>query len=408
MTNCIIRPTTQPRTDANAFTLGETDTSGDIAYVIWEVQAAASSGVTQALNGSASSSAAGTLAPSHSGDLSGQAATASAGTLAPSHSQALAGSAVTASAGTLIGSKDAVLAGQAATAAAGTVAPEHAQALSGQAATASAGTITYTAGVAAALTGQEATASAGTVAPEHAQALTGQAATAAAGTITFQSDTAVNVALGGEAASASAGTLAPSHTQALSGEAVSASAGTLSYTSETLLEVALTGQSMAADAGTLSPAVGLLLAGSDIVCDAGDVTISGTDAVLRRDVGAGKRTRRRRYIIEEKLYELTPEELAFALESLAREPEDVRHVKRLSKTTEAKIQKAKARSLDRAVPLAYVPISEIMPELAPRLEPLDTDTLIAVYEALQAQQRDARIAARRAEEELMILALVAM
>lgn len=40
-TAVVIRPTTQPRTDWSAFTLGETDTSGDIAYLIWEVRAPA-------------------------------------------------------------------------------------------------------------------------------------------------------------------------------------------------------------------------------------------------------------------------------------------------------------------------------------------------------------------------------
>lgn len=39
-TCCIVRPTTQPRTNANAFTLGETDTSGKISWIVWEVQAA--------------------------------------------------------------------------------------------------------------------------------------------------------------------------------------------------------------------------------------------------------------------------------------------------------------------------------------------------------------------------------
>lgn len=35
-----VRPTTQPRTDAVAFTIGETDTGGRIAWAAWEVQAA--------------------------------------------------------------------------------------------------------------------------------------------------------------------------------------------------------------------------------------------------------------------------------------------------------------------------------------------------------------------------------
>jgi hypothetical protein len=42
-TAALIRPTTQPRTDANAFTIGETDTNGKIAWLAFEVQAAASS-----------------------------------------------------------------------------------------------------------------------------------------------------------------------------------------------------------------------------------------------------------------------------------------------------------------------------------------------------------------------------
>lgn len=41
MTAALIRPTTQPRTDGAAFTLGETDTSGLITWVAFEVQAAA-------------------------------------------------------------------------------------------------------------------------------------------------------------------------------------------------------------------------------------------------------------------------------------------------------------------------------------------------------------------------------
>jgi hypothetical protein len=40
-TGVLIRPTTQPRTDANAFTIGETDTSGQISWIALEVQAAA-------------------------------------------------------------------------------------------------------------------------------------------------------------------------------------------------------------------------------------------------------------------------------------------------------------------------------------------------------------------------------
>lgn len=36
----LVRPTTQPRTDANAFSIGETDTAGTIAWLAFEVQAA--------------------------------------------------------------------------------------------------------------------------------------------------------------------------------------------------------------------------------------------------------------------------------------------------------------------------------------------------------------------------------
>lgn len=42
-----IRPTTQPRTDTTSFTIGETDTSGTIAWIAWEVQAAASGAQNQ-------------------------------------------------------------------------------------------------------------------------------------------------------------------------------------------------------------------------------------------------------------------------------------------------------------------------------------------------------------------------
>lgn len=40
-TTCLLRPTTQPRPDGAAFTLGETDTAGTIAYIAFEVVAAA-------------------------------------------------------------------------------------------------------------------------------------------------------------------------------------------------------------------------------------------------------------------------------------------------------------------------------------------------------------------------------
>jgi hypothetical protein len=43
-TTTLIRPTTQPRTDANAFSIGETDTAGTIAWIAYEVQAAAGGG----------------------------------------------------------------------------------------------------------------------------------------------------------------------------------------------------------------------------------------------------------------------------------------------------------------------------------------------------------------------------
>ena len=44
-----IRPTTQPRTDASAFTIGETDTAGRITFVAFEVQAEASAATTKRL-----------------------------------------------------------------------------------------------------------------------------------------------------------------------------------------------------------------------------------------------------------------------------------------------------------------------------------------------------------------------
>jgi len=46
MTATLIRPTTQPLPDTSAFTLGETDTSGTIAWIAYEVQAAAAAGRT--------------------------------------------------------------------------------------------------------------------------------------------------------------------------------------------------------------------------------------------------------------------------------------------------------------------------------------------------------------------------
>jgi hypothetical protein len=45
-TSALIRPTTQPRADGAAFTIGETDTSGKIAWIALEVQAAAGGGFT--------------------------------------------------------------------------------------------------------------------------------------------------------------------------------------------------------------------------------------------------------------------------------------------------------------------------------------------------------------------------
>jgi len=41
MSSALVRPTTQPRTDAAAFTISETDTGGTIAWIAFEVQAAA-------------------------------------------------------------------------------------------------------------------------------------------------------------------------------------------------------------------------------------------------------------------------------------------------------------------------------------------------------------------------------
>jgi hypothetical protein len=41
MSSALIRPTTQPRTDAAPFTIGETDTGGQIAWLAFEVQATA-------------------------------------------------------------------------------------------------------------------------------------------------------------------------------------------------------------------------------------------------------------------------------------------------------------------------------------------------------------------------------
>lgn len=41
MSLALVRPTTQPRTDAAAFTISETDTAGTIAWIAFEVQAAA-------------------------------------------------------------------------------------------------------------------------------------------------------------------------------------------------------------------------------------------------------------------------------------------------------------------------------------------------------------------------------
>lgn len=44
-----VRPTTQPRSDASSFTIGETDTGGKVAWIAWEVQAAASAAATKQL-----------------------------------------------------------------------------------------------------------------------------------------------------------------------------------------------------------------------------------------------------------------------------------------------------------------------------------------------------------------------
>lgn len=45
-TTTLVRPTTQPRTDGSAFSLGETDTSGKMAWIAFEVVAAAGAGDT--------------------------------------------------------------------------------------------------------------------------------------------------------------------------------------------------------------------------------------------------------------------------------------------------------------------------------------------------------------------------
>lgn len=48
-TGIAIRPTTQPRSDAASFTIGETDTGGKVSWVAWEVQSAPSGGTPQTL-----------------------------------------------------------------------------------------------------------------------------------------------------------------------------------------------------------------------------------------------------------------------------------------------------------------------------------------------------------------------
>ena len=118
--------------------------------------------------------------------------------------------------------------------------------------------------------------------------------------------------------------------------------------------------------------------------------------------------RRRRYIINDRLYELNDAELAQALETLNREPEQVRHVKRLPKRIEAKVQQAKRESSDRAQPLSYIPVEALLPELVARLEPLPEEQITALYELLTGAMEMERERERMAQEEETMFLLMMM
>lgn len=228
-------------------------------------------GAALALTGSAATSASGTLAPVAAPALSGQALSASAGSVAPVVTLSLFGLSATLAQGTIAASGDvtAALTGTQATLALGSLTGANAVAVSGQASTIAQGAFTLS--IARALSGSTLTASAGALTPVLSLALSGSALTLSAGVVTAPGN--ITVALNGQVIASASGSFVPASTTALSGSAATSAGGSLIASPS----FGLDGAAATLTAGDLAQALSVALAGQNLTATPGSVLITSGD-----------------------------------------------------------------------------------------------------------------------------------
>lgn len=239
----------------------------------WSSSVLATTGdeVAVALTGSASTTAAGTIAPVRSVAVSGSAATASAGTAVPARSVGLSGSAATGSVGSVTSASSVALAGSESASAVGTI-------------SANVGS-----NVTTALIGSAVTTSAGTLSPESIAALSGESVASAAGTVGVSVGEDVSVALTGAELTTNAGVIAGGRSLAVSGSEASAQDGSIAG----YHDLGLSGIEVGVSAGAIDliGGDGTRLTGSQVVASAGTVSVSilaGAGSRSASDRGASR------------------------------------------------------------------------------------------------------------------------
>jgi hypothetical protein len=193
--------------------------------------------VIEALTGSSSSGAQGTITPAPSVSTTGQTITSAAGSA--SASQTLVGTASTVQTGSILYTRP--LTGSSTTLATGTLTDSDTLSLIGQGITSSQGTLSQTS--ASTLTGASITSASGALTEAENIQLVGQIATSSIGSVLV---TPAGVTTGGQISTAT-GSLGVATTRPMAGSSTTSNAGTLG----SLLATVLTGQASASSQGTM-------------------------------------------------------------------------------------------------------------------------------------------------------------
>jgi hypothetical protein len=232
--------------------------------------------IAVSLNGSAATTASGSLTPSVSGaaSLTGAAASSSAGSVVPAIARAISGTAETTAAGSVSPSQAgaATLTGSVASTAQGSLQTAIAAPLAGSASTTASGAVAPA--LSTAIAGSAATGASGTLGRSVALPLSGSATSCLAGSVVI----GAGAAIGSQLATATAGNLGKALALPLVGSSASTSIGTVTPASGR--SAALSGSSASTASGAVAAALLKPLAGAQAVAIAGSVIVGVPRPVL--------------------------------------------------------------------------------------------------------------------------------